>query len=180
MRPTRQRGSVLLFALIALLLLFIGALFTFRGVLTDTGLTDRFSQRQKNFNASDLALQWIATQIGSAGNTQPLEVSASSQSWFLNVSPGANVQPNAAYWATCIAGSTAQDKCASVPMPTGVGQSAWVFVQPTGRVDPYACNTQGLTAVYYDLWIHTVDARQQSPADVESLYKLCVLGGASS
>ena len=63
----RQRGAILVYALIALLLIFLGALFALRGGLTDTGLTDRFSERQKNTQASDLALQWISTQIGSTG-----------------------------------------------------------------------------------------------------------------
>ncbi len=176
----RQRGSALLFALVALLLVFLGAIFTLRGVLTDSGLTDRFSERQKDVQASDLALQWIANQISVLGTTQMLEKSATSEPWYLSsppVSPVPNDWPPPAYWQTCANGSTSTDACDSVPMPSGVPQKAWVFVVPTGRVDPYACNTQGLTAIYYDVWIHTTDSRNGVSADTESLYKLCVLSG---
>lgn len=178
----RQRGSALLFALVALLLVFLGAIFTLRGVLTDSGLTDRFSERQKDVQASDLALQWIANQIALLGTTQALEISATGQTWYLSSPPVPPLPigwPLPAYWQTCSSSSTrtSTDTCAQVPMPAHVPQSALVFVEPTGRVDPYACNTQGLTAIYYDVWIHTTDARGGVSADTESLYKLCVLSG---
>ncbi len=176
----RQRGSALLFALVALLLVFLGAIFTLRGVLTDSGLTDRFSERQKDVQASDLALQWIVSQIAALGTTQALEISATGQPWYLSsppVSPVPTDWPLPAYWQTCSSTPTSTDTCVSVPMPSGVPQSALVFVEPTGRVDPYACNTQGLTAIYYDVWIHTTDARGGVSANTESLYKLCVLSG---
>ena len=171
---SRQRGAILVYALIALLLIFLGALFALRGGLTDTGLTDRFSERQKNTQASDLALQWISTQIGTTGATSPLEVSATSQSWYLNVSPANAVTPTPDYWLTCINKPTSTDTCAKATMPSGATQTAWVFVQPTGRTDTSACNTQGLTAVYYDVWVHTLDARGQVGTDTEAVYKLCI------
>lgn len=65
-------------------------------------------------------------------------------------------------------------------MPSDVTQSAWLFVEPTGRVDPYACSTQGFTAMYYDVWIHTLDQRGNLSADIEGIYKLCISGGATS
>ncbi len=170
----RQRGAILVYALIALLLIFLGALFALRGGLTDTGLTDRFSERQKNTQASDLALQWISTQIGTTGASSPLEISATSQAWFLNVPAAQAVVPTPDYWLTCMAKSTSTDTCAQVTMPSGTTQTAWVFVQPTGRTDTSACNTQGLTAVYYDVWVHTVDARGQVNTDTEAVYKLCI------
>ncbi|MHB8390695.1 MAG: hypothetical protein ACYDBH_14130 [Acidobacteriaceae bacterium] len=178
----RQRGSALLFALVALLLVFLGAIFTLRGVLTDSGLTDRFSERQKDVQASDLGLQWIANQIAVLGTTQALEISATGQPWYLSsppASPVATDWPPPAYWQTCAnpGTRTSTDTCVSVPMPSSVPQSALVFVVPTGRVDPYACNTQGLTAIYYDIWIQTTDARGGVSADTEALYKLCVLSG---
>lgn len=170
----RQRGAILVYALIALLLIFLGALFALRGSLTDTGLTDHFSERQKNTQASDLALQWITTQIGTVGLTSPLEISATSQSWFLNVPAVDAVVPSQTYWLTCINNPTSSDTCAQATLPTGTTQTAWVFVQPTGRTDTSACNTQGLTAVYYDIWVHTLDARQQVMTDTEAVYKLCI------
>lgn len=167
----RARGSVLLFALFALLVLAIGALFTMRGVFNDTSLTDAFSQRTKNIQVSDLALQWVSTQIASAGG--PLEIAATSQPWYLNAQPGQSISPTASYWQTCISKPTAASTCVSVPLPAAAPQQAWAFVQPTGRVDAYACGIQGMTALYYDIWIHTVDPRTQSATDTESVYKLC-------
>lgn len=178
-RYRAQRGSVLLYSLIVLLLIFLGALFTLRGVLTDTSLTDRFSERQKNILASDMALQWVVSQIQSAGTAQPLEISAQGQPWFLAVQPVNAVTPGVPYWATCMSNSTSTDTCAQATLAaTGAAvqptQTAWVFVQPTGRTDSSACNTTGLTAIYYDIWIHTIDARAQVATDTESVYKLCM------
>ncbi len=178
---TNQQGSVLLFSLVVLLLMFLGALFALRGELTDTSLTDHFSERQKNILASDLALQWVANQINSVGSSRFLEISATNQSWFLNVQPANAVTPTPSYWSTCMSSSTSTDTCAQAKLTTTTTpsaatptQTAWVFVQPTGRTDASACNTQGLTAVYYDIWVHTIDARSQVRTDTESVYKLCV------
>lgn len=182
-----QSGSMLLVVLIALLLMFLGALFTFRGELTDTSLTDAFSQRQKNTQASELALQWIVAQIAQASQNAPgqmLETAASGQPWFLSLSPGtALTQPDPSYWATCIAKPTSTDTCAEVTLnngaaglPNGATQNAWTFVEPTGQSDSSACgDTQGLVALYYDIWVHTVDPRTGVAVDTEALYKLCLV-----
>ena len=77
-RRSRQRGSILLVSLVALLLLFIGALFTLRGVLTDTALTDAFNERQKATVASDLALQWAVSQIPRRWAASPAAMISSS------------------------------------------------------------------------------------------------------
>jgi len=169
----RQRGAVTLFALIALLLMFLGALYTFRGVLLDTSLTDKAAARQKDVQASDLALQWLTKQIIATSQGSPLETTASGQTWFLSAQPGGAVTPTAAYWSACEQAPSATQTCAQVAMPSGVPQSAWVFAQPTGRTDAYACNTPGFVAIFYDLWVHTVDPRTGVAADTESLYKLC-------
>ncbi len=181
---TSQTGSVLFVVLIALLLMFLGALFTFRGALTDTSLTDAFSQRQKNTQASDLALQWVADQITQTSQNSPgqlLETAASGKAWFLSTALSA--APNPGYWVTCIASPTSTDTCAQVSsnngsagLPNGATQQAWAFVQPTGRSDSSACgDTQGLVARYYDIWVHTVDSRTNVAVDTESLYKLCLV-----
>ncbi len=169
---SRQGGSALLFALAALIIIFLGALFTLRGALTDAGLTNRFSERQKDVQASDLALQWVASQIEATTTQQPLEVSATGKSWYL--AAPLTLPPTPQYWTTCTSGSTSTDTCAAVPMPSGVPEVAYAFVQPTGRTDPYGCDTQGLDAIYYDIWVHTVVAGSVA-SDTESLYKLCVL-----
>ncbi len=184
---TAQTGSVLFVVLIALLLMFLGALFTFRGALTDTSLTDAFSQRQKNTQASDLALQWVVAQITQTTQANPgqlLESAASGKSWFLSLAPGtALTQPSPSYWATCIAKSTSTDTCAPVTLSNGTAglangatQSAWAFVESTGQSDATACgDTQGLVARYYDIWVHTVDTRTGVAVDTEALYKLCLV-----
>lgn len=196
-----QAGMATLLVLVSLLVLFIGALFAFRADLTDTGLTDHFSQRQQAVISSDLALQWIATQMLDQSGGEALEVTGAGQPWFLSNPPNpsnggawppanwqactpgdtsstAPVCPAPSYWSSCIAGNSTTDTCASVPMPASTGKQAWGVVIPTGFSDPYACATQGMVAMYYDIWTHVVDPRTQVSADSESLYKLCVISGS--
>ena len=162
-----QSGSVLFVVLVALLLMFLGALFTFRGALTDTSLTDSFSQRQKNTQASDLALQWVLAQIAQLPQNLLLETAANGQPWFLSLSNGAApIKPTATYWATCITNPTSTATCAAVTLsngttglPNGATQNAWVFVEPTS-----------LAGSYYDIWVHTVDPRTHVAVDTEALY----------
>ena len=187
--PKHQRGSVLLYALVALLLIFLGALFALRGSVDDTTLTDHFSQRQKNLQASDLALQTVLSSdlAPYAAAARELEVAATNQSWFFNTTPGQMVDTSnvAGYWASCIAAAnsasapasgsgwsgTPTATCAALPTLAG-GQSAYFFVQPTGRSDSSGCGTS--PAVYYDIWIHVGDPRGQVWTDTESVYRLCV------
>ena len=167
----RQRGSILLYSLVALLLMFLGALFALRGSLNDTALTDHYSQRQKNVQASDLALQYI---VKNYGNSLSLN-SASGQSWYYAALPAQMVDAaNAAsYWRSCIAtasggsssgsgwsGSTTPT-CAKLPTLAGK-QTAWFFVQPTG--------VSNGAAMYYDIWIHTSDPRSEVWVDTEAIY----------
>lgn len=154
MRP--QRGSVLLLSLIILLLMFLGALFALRGVLTDTALTDSFSERQKDVQASDLALQWAVSQIKPL---IPLESNAPGQLWWRTVLPTQAQQPNQAYWSACMKKPVGTTTCAQATMPNGTPQTAWWFAQPTS------------IAGDYDIWIHTIDARGKVFTDTESLYQ---------
>ncbi len=151
-----QKGSVLLLSLIVLLLMFLGALFTLRGVLTDTALTDHFSERQKDVQASDLALQWAVNQIKPL---TPLEINAAGQPWWRAVSPKQAQQPNQSYWQTCENNAAGTTTCAQATMPSGVPQTAWWFVQPTALPG------------YYDIWVHTIDARNHVYTDTESVFK---------
>ncbi len=171
--PARARGSALIFTLAALLIIALGTLFTLRGVLTDASLESHFAARQKNIPASDLALQWLVSQIEAQTSEQPLEIDAAGKPWFLATARAS--PPDAQYWASCASGVTSTDTCAEATMPAGVPQTAYVFAEPTGRTDPYACNTQGLEAIYYDLWVHTIDDNGAVSTDTESLYKLCAL-----
>lgn len=166
-----QRGSITVFTLIALLLMFLGALYTFRGALLDTSLTDKAASRLKDVQASDLALQRLTQTIVGAFAGSPLEISAAGQPWFV-ANP---VTPTPTYWSACMNNGSG---CVSLPMPSGVPQQAWGFVEPTGRSDANGCKTQttGVTvrAVYYDLWVHVLDPRTGVAADTESIYRLCV------
>lgn len=173
----RQRGSITLFAMIALLLMFLGALYTFRGALLDTSLTDKAAARQKDIQTSDLALQWLTNQIVTVSQNSPLETSATSAPWFLPAQSSGPVTPTTAYWSACEQGGSATQVCAPVTLPSGVPQQAWAFAQPTGRTDAYGCNTSGFVALFYDLWVHVQDPRTGVAADTESLYKLCVPSG---
>ncbi len=180
-----QRGSILFFTLVVMLLLFLGAAYTLRGAITDSGLTDSFSERQKNIATSDLATQMIASLIATTAAVQPLEISAASQPWFINPGVGNFIQPTPSYWATCMAGADASHKCHQLSgLPSSISQTVWFFVQPTGQSDASACqaqtSSQSFIALYYDVWVHTIDARGRAPADVESVYKLCVSNGGNS
>lgn len=165
-----QSGSILLVTLVALLLMFIGALFTLRGVLTDSALTDAFSQRQKDTQASTLALQALVQKIQqscSVNGGPVLQICGSGQPWML-LSP-LTAPPTPAYWSACANGSTSSATCASISLANGAPQQAWGFVQWTGRSE--SSNSQGITAWYYDVWIHTVDPRTHVAVDTESLYR---------
>lgn len=167
-----QQGTVTLFVLVALLVLFIGAMFSFRADLIDTGLVDHFAQRQQGVINSDKALQWLSDQILATSGGAPLEIASNAPKWF--VSPALGSTPSAAYWSQCMNNGTG---CA--PIQSGVlapGIQAWTFVQPTGRTDAYGCTTSGTTAVYYDVWMHLLNKRTQTSENIESVYKLCVNG----
>lgn len=169
----RQAGYILLVVLVALLLMLLGFLFFMRGTFSDAHMTGNVVQRYKDAQASDMALQIMSDTIAKASNGSPLEITAASQPWFRNVAPGTTA-PNAAYWSSCVGGATGSN-CGQVSLPTGVPYTALAVVQPTGRTDPYACQISKYTAVYYDLFIHTVEQNGNTSADTESVYKLCVL-----
>lgn len=166
-----QAGSVLLFSLVALLLIYLGVLFALRGGLNDSGLTDHFAQRQGAVQGSDLALQSIITNT-LAKYTAPLEVSANSQAWFFNAPAGhlVNAGDVAAYFCQCITKSAScgwndtstTPTCPSTPLTLASGQTAYFFVQPTYMNSP--------GGEPYDIWIRTIDARNQVSTDVEALF----------
>ena len=58
----RQRGDVLLFVLLALLVTLLGGLYAMRGLLDDTVVAGHAAQRQKNVQMGDAALA-LATQV---------------------------------------------------------------------------------------------------------------------
>lgn len=168
----RQQGTVTLLVLVALLVLFIGAMFSFRADLIDSGLTDHFAQRQQGIINSDAALQWMSDAIVTAANGRPLEVASNVPKWYL--SAPLSGAPTDTYWTTC---ESANSGCAQVPSSVlAPGMTAWAFVHPTGRTDAYGCTTSGTTAVYYDVWLNMKNARTKTSESVEAVYKLCVNG----
>ena len=173
--PSRpgQSGYILLVVLVALLLMLLGFLFFMRGTFSDAHMTGNVVQRYKDAQASDIALQVLDQKILNASNGSPLEITAASQPWYRNVAPGTTA-PTAAYWSSCLNGPSGSN-CGQVSLPNGVLYTALAVVQPTGRTDPYACQVSKYTAVYYDLFIHTVEQNGNTSADTESVYKLCVL-----
>lgn len=168
-----QVGYILLVVLVALLLMLLGFLFFMRGTFSDAHMTGNVVQRYKDAQAGDLALQIMSSKIAQASNGSPLEITAASQPWYRNVAPGTTA-PTAAYWSSCLNGPSGSN-CGQVSLPNGVLYTALAVVQPTGRTDPYACQVSKYTAVYYDLFIHTVEQNGNTSADTESVYKLCVL-----
>ena len=168
-----QAGYILLVVLVALLLMLLGFLFFMRGTFSDAHMTGNVVQRYKDAQASDMALQIMSNTIAQASNGSPLEITAASKPWYRNVSPG-TAAPTAAYWSSCLNGPSGSN-CGQVPLPNGVPYTALAVVQPTGRTDTYTCQVTGYTAVYYDLFIHTVEQNGNTSADTESVYKLCVL-----
>ena len=172
--PSRpgQSGYILLVVLVALLLMLLGFLFFMRGTFSDAHMTGNVVQRYKDAQASDIALQVLDQKILNASNGSPLEITAAGKSWYRNVATGTPA-PTASYWSSCV-GAAAGSNCAQLSLPPGVFYTAYAVVQPTGRTDAYACQVTGYTAVYYDLFIHTVEQNGNTSADTESVYKLCV------
>ena len=171
-RRESQTGYILLVVLVALLLMLLGFLFFMRGTFSDAHMTGNVVQRYKDAQASDMALQIMSNKISQASSGSPLEITAASQPWYRNVAPG-TAAPTAAYWSSCLNGSSGSN-CWQVPLPNNIPYTALAVVQPTGRTDTYACQVTGYTAVYYDLFIHTVEQNGNTSADTESVYKLCV------
>lgn len=171
-----ERGYVLLLALIALVVLLLGALFTMRTTLLQTAMTGNTMQRQKDVQGSDLALRLVEqliVQTSQAANGQALEYSASGKSWFYVPATTPWTPPTySGYWSTC-SSSSSTAPCDSVSnMPTGY--SASFVVVPTNQpTDPYACQSTGYTAVYYDIFIHTSEASGATGANTETVFKLC-------
>jgi Tfp pilus assembly protein PilV len=191
-----QQGFVLLLTLITLLVLLFGVLFTMRGTLLQTAMTGNTMQRQKNVQASDLALRQVQQAIiqtaNSAGDV-PLEIAATGKAWFYippNTSqvwpvPGTGTGAPASYWQTCQSAGTCDTvaNAASVisPAPPALanGYTALVTVVPTNQPnDAYSCGNTGFTATYYDIFLHTQEANATTAANTETVFKLCTPGSS--
>uniref|UniRef100_E6PLY5 Tfp pilus assembly protein PilX n=1 Tax=mine drainage metagenome TaxID=410659 RepID=E6PLY5_9ZZZZ len=186
-----EQGFVLLLTLITLLVLLFGVLFTMRGTLLQTAMTGNTMQRQKDVQASDLALRQVQQAIiqtaNSAGDV-PLEIAATGKAWFYippnNGSvwpvPGTGTGAPATYWQTCQGNGTC-DTVANVasvisPAPPALpgGYTALATVVPTNQpTDAYSCGNTGFTATYYDIFLHTQEANATTAATTETVFKLC-------
>ncbi len=185
-RRAAQNGYVLLLTLISLLVLLFGVLFTMRGTLLQSVMTGNTLQRQKDVQASDLALrqveQAIVTTVQGAGDV-PLDVAAASKKWFYTPpGPGAWAAPGdptgvtAGFWATCLGNGncdTLANVVGTVAAPLS-GDPILVTVVPTNQPpNQFACGTTGFTASYYDIFLHTAEANGTTAANTETVFKLC-------
>ncbi|MBV8469988.1 MAG: hypothetical protein JOY60_09040 [Burkholderiaceae bacterium] len=177
-----QAGYTLLLVLFTMTALLFGALFTMRGTILQTVMAGNTLQHQKNQQASDMALRLvenlIITTSQGAGST-PLEISAGAgQPWYYTPTTTPWTVPSTTFWSSCIAAS----QCGSIAnVPNGYQVYA-VVVPSNLPVDPYNCGTSGLTAVYYDIFLSTMEPNFSSSGTAattssvtESIFKLCVV-----
>ncbi|MHB1668052.1 hypothetical protein [Thiomonas sp.] len=184
-----EQGFVLLLTLITLLVLLFGVLFTMRGTLLQTAMTGNTMQRQKDVQASDLALRQVQQAIIQTANNAgdvPLEIAATGKAWFYIPPNNGSVWPvpgtgtAATYWQTCQGNGTC-DTVANVasvisPAPPALpgGYTALATVVPTNQpTDAYSCGNTGFTATYYDIFLHTQEANATTAATTETVFKLC-------
>ena len=188
-----EQGFVLLLTLLTLLVLLFGVLFTMRGTLLQTAMTGNTLQRQKDVQASDLALRQVQQAIIQTANNAgdvPLEIAATGKAWFYIppvstatppipwVNPG--IGTNANFWQTCQASGTC-DTVANVasaisPAPPALpgGYTALATVVPTNQpTDAYSCGNTGFTATYYDIFLRTQEANAVTAVNTETVFKLC-------
>lgn len=184
-----ERGYVLLLTLITLVVLLFGVLFTMRGNLLQSVMTGNTVQRQKDVQASDLALRQVQQaiiQTASGAGDVPLEIAASGAPWFYIppntgnpwTPPGSSSAPT--YWQNCQTAKTCDtlSHVAAVITPAvpalPSGYTTLVTVVPTNApVDTYSCGNTGFTATYYDIFLHTQEANATTAINTETVFKLC-------
>jgi Tfp pilus assembly protein PilX len=174
-RPGRQHGDILLFTLVLLLLLLLGALVAMREGLTNTWLNGNTLVRQKNVHVSDAALRAVEQTIQTASNGQPLELMAANQQWYRDVVTG-TAAPTDSYWDSCATSSSVTARCASTSVSVGgtsVPYTVLYVVQPTGRSDPTCKFSTQYRAFYYDVFVRVKEANGSSAATTESIIRLC-------
>ncbi len=184
MRAARgQRGDALVFTLLTLLVVGLGFLVAMRTVLVDTQLSGNHLARQKAVQVSDIALRSLAGTLQAAAGGMPLELAAAAQPWWRDVAAG-TAAPDPAYWAGCLGNADATRRCAAVSVAaagTALPYTALAAVQTTGRpADPHGCGLGQIgsgseqAAVYYDVFIHVVEAAGTAASSTETVYKLCI------
>ncbi len=187
--PPRARGFTLLIVLVALTMLLFGALIVMRGMFVQVATLGNIAQHQRDVQSGDLALrqaEQAVIQTAQSGGDIPLELSASSKSWFYVpgtspwAPPGASGGANAGFWSTCQGNGTCDtlaDMVSTVsPAPSALpgGANALVVVVPTNLpTDAYSCGNTGFTATYYDIFLHITEASGVTSANTETVFKLC-------
>ncbi len=185
----RARGFTLLIVLVALTMLLFGALIVMRGMFLQVTTLGNIAQRQRDVQFGDLALRQAeeaVIQTAQSGGNIPLELSASSKSWFYIPSatpwapPGASSGANAGFWSSCQGAGqcdTLSDMVSAVsPAPAALpgGTQALVVVVPTNLpTDAYSCGNTGFTATYYDIFLHITESSGVTSANTETVFKLC-------
>lgn len=176
MSKRHQSGEALIFTLLALVVIFLGFLYTMRNVMSNSVMSGNNLTRQKNVQVADIALRNLQQLIFDNYGDQPLELSGTGQTWWRTVAANTVVPPT--YWASCAGNSDTAARCGSVPVAIGtstLGYTAYAVVQTTGRTpDPYACHLQNFSAYYYDIYIHVVESSGVTSATTETVHKLCV------
>ena len=175
----RQRGETLILVLVTLLVMCLGLLYTLRGVSLDAQMAGNTLARQKDNQVADIALRNLESQILAVYGAQPLEVSASGQTWFRSVAAG-TAGPANSYWTSCAGNSSSSLRCASETVTVTVNSVALAYnvlavVQPTGQYDLYACGLSQYKALYYDVFLNVAEPNGATSTTVETIYRLCTL-----
>jgi Tfp pilus assembly protein PilX len=180
----------LILSLLVLLVLYLGFLYTMRGVIQETQINGNFVARHKAQQVADVALRQLQGLAYSTSQGVALELSASAQPWYRDVKPGtaSPTSTSPTYWSSCLGNSDTTLRCGSIPVK--IGSSALPYgvlavAQPTGRVEQYSSCPNGLTAMYYDVYLYvsestTADDTNTSGGNFESVMLICVPGSSTS
>lgn len=187
----QQRGDVLLFVLFALLVTLLGAMYAMRGLINDTVVAGNAMQRQKNVQMGDAALaqatKVITDTLGGTDGSVALQIAANGSSWFYIpagvgawAAPAAHSTENEGFWSLCVLTGAAVP-CPDIATLPGMsalpgGYTARMVVVPTNLpADPQACATTGYVASYYNIFLNVREPNGITSANVESVFKQCVL-----
>lgn len=180
-RTRAQRGDVLLIVLISLMVSLLGLVYAMRDTIISTQVTGNNLAKQKDAQISDVALNIVENTIRTSYGGQVLELSATGQPWWRNVpagtAPPGDPVASPTYWSNCLGNGDVTLRCSQVALPAALTAkySAYAVVQPTGHTGGTGL-CQGivlLTPYYYDVFVHVVEASQDTSATTETVFKLC-------
>lgn len=96
-RALREQGVVLIVALIALLVLSLGAIALIRVIDADSGMAGNFAFREASAVAADIGLNRAIAAIPSLGN---LDVDVPASGYYASVTAFSNAAPLATRWSS--------------------------------------------------------------------------------